>query len=88
MTRIMAQCSLVYFESVLLSLSFKVISLLIIFVLLVQTYKTDRPLNSCSISPLFDREDDTKRLHILVAGGQEARDVTTTSKQNWQAGKS
>jgi len=34
-------------------------------------YKTERPVNSASISPLYD--------HVVLGGGQEAMDVTTTS---------
>jgi translation initiation factor 3 subunit I len=44
----------------------------------VKTFKTDRPLNSVSISPLAfapDRKD--RRYHILAGGGQDAIDVTT-----------
>lgn len=37
----------------------------------ITTYETDRPVNSASISPI--------REHVLVAGGQEAMNVTTTS---------
>jgi translation initiation factor 3 subunit I len=37
----------------------------------LKTYKTDRPVNSASISPRFD--------HVVLGGGQEAMDVTTTS---------
>lgn len=37
----------------------------------LKTYKTDRPVNSASISPLKD--------HVCLGGGQEAMDVTTTS---------
>jgi translation initiation factor 3 subunit I len=37
----------------------------------IKTYETDTPLNSASISPA--------REHVLVGGGQEARDVTTTA---------
>lgn len=37
----------------------------------LKTYKTDRPVNSASISPLKE--------HICLGGGQEAMDVTTTS---------
>ena len=37
----------------------------------LKTYKTDRPVNSASISPKFD--------HVVLGGGQEAMDVTTTS---------
>ncbi|CAD5123513.1 DgyrCDS11853 [Dimorphilus gyrociliatus] len=38
---------------------------------LLKTYKTDRPVNSASISPC--------KPHVVLGGGQEARDVTTTS---------
>eukprot|EP00126_Sphaerothecum_destruens_P003937 Sdes_comp17763_c0_seq2m7030 len=37
----------------------------------LKTYKTDKPVNSASISSLKD--------HVVLCGGQEARDVTTTS---------
>lgn len=37
----------------------------------MKVYKSDRPLNSAAISP--------NREHIVMGGGQEARDVTTTS---------
>jgi len=33
----------------------------------LKTYKTDRPVNSADISPIFD--------HILIGGGQEASQV-------------
>lgn len=36
-----------------------------------KTYKTDRPVNSAAISPL--------KPHVVMGGGQEAMDVTTTS---------
>ncbi|CAG9856199.1 unnamed protein product [Phyllotreta striolata] len=39
--------------------------------LLLKTYKTERPVNSASISPIMD--------HVVVGGGQDAMDVTTTS---------
>merc|ERR1711963_887567 len=38
---------------------------------ILKTYKTERPVNSASISPLFD--------HVVLGGGQEAMSVTTTS---------
>ena len=38
---------------------------------LLKTYGTDRPVNSASISSLKD--------HVLLGGGQEAMQVTTTS---------
>ena len=44
---------------------------------LVRTYHADRPLNDASVSPIW-RNDELKREHVLVGGGQEARDVTTT----------
>ncbi|XP_002734611.1 eukaryotic translation initiation factor 3 subunit I-like [Saccoglossus kowalevskii] len=37
----------------------------------LKTYKTERPVNSASISPIRD--------HVVLGGGQEAMDVTTTS---------
>jgi len=37
----------------------------------IKSYKTGRPINACSISPVKDE--------VLLGGGQEARDVTTTS---------
>jgi len=36
-----------------------------------KTYKTDRPVNSAAVSPL--------KPHVVMGGGQEAMDVTTTS---------
>jgi translation initiation factor 3 subunit I len=39
----------------------------------LKTYKSDRPLNSASISPLFN--------HVIVGGGQDAMNVTTTSSK-------
>lgn len=40
----------------------------------IKTYQSDRPVNSASISPL--------REHIVLGGGQEAMDVTTTAQQS------
>ncbi|KAK3090892.1 hypothetical protein FSP39_015529 [Pinctada imbricata] len=37
----------------------------------MKTYKTERPVNSASLSPIMD--------HVVLGGGQEAMDVTTTS---------
>ncbi|KAL9980690.1 hypothetical protein ACROYT_G009309 [Oculina patagonica] len=37
----------------------------------MNTYKTERPVNSASLSPI--------REHVVLGGGQEAMDVTTTS---------
>lgn len=39
----------------------------------LRTYKTDRPINSAAISPLRD--------HVLIGGGQEAQEVTTSVAQ-------
>jgi len=44
----------------------------------VKEYKTDRPLNDAGISPLYCSEQSPK-LHVLLAGGQDAKDVTTTA---------
>jgi len=43
----------------------------------IKCYKADRPLNDAAISPLYDAEKDPK-YHILLGGGQDAKDVTTT----------
>ena len=40
----------------------------------LKTYKTERPVNSAAISPIFD--------HVVLGGGQEAMDVTTTSTRS------
>jgi len=45
---------------------------------LVKTYKTDRPLNDAAISPLYNADKDRKP-HLLLGGGQDAKDVTTTA---------
>jgi len=42
----------------------------------VKTYKTDRPLNDAVICPTYQRKDG--KMHILMGGGQDAKDVTTT----------
>ncbi|KAK8814158.1 hypothetical protein WA158_008020 [Blastocystis sp. Blastoise] len=42
----------------------------------VYTYKTDRPLNSGAISPILDQ--------VVVVGGTEARDVTTSKNVNME----
>lgn len=40
----------------------------------LKTYQTDRPVNSAAISPLRD--------HVVLGGGQEAAEVTTTAQQS------
>lgn len=42
--------------------------------LCLKTYKTERPVNSASISPILD--------HVALGGGQDAMDVTTTSTKS------
>ena len=37
----------------------------------IKTYRTERPVNSAAISPIKD--------HVVLGGGQEAMDVTTTT---------
>lgn len=39
----------------------------------LKTYKTERPVNSAAISPIYE--------HVALGGGQEAMDVTTTSSR-------
>jgi translation initiation factor 3 subunit I len=41
---------------------------------LLKTYTTERPVNSAAISPLYD--------HVVLGGGQEAMEVTTTSSKS------
>lgn len=41
---------------------------------IVKEYKSDRPLNACAISPVMN--------HVLLAGGQDANDVTLTSSKD------
>jgi len=40
----------------------------------MKTYTTERPVNSAAISPLFD--------HVVIGGGQEAMEVTTTASES------
>jgi len=47
----------------------------------VKTYKSDRPLNDAAISPLYNAAEDPK-MHILLGGGQDAKDVTTTASSS------
>jgi len=47
---------------------------------LIKTYKTDRPLNDAAIYPLVGIESETEpKYHVLLGGGQDAKDVTTTA---------
>jgi len=39
----------------------------------LKTYEANRPINSAALSPIFN--------HAIIAGGQEARDVTTTANK-------
>lgn len=48
---------------------------------LVCEYKTDRALNDAAISPLFNSKE-TPKPHILMGGGQDAKDVTTTASSS------
>lgn len=41
--------------------------------MLLKTYKTERPVNSAAISPIKE--------HVVLGGGQDAMDVTTTSSR-------
>jgi translation initiation factor 3 subunit I len=47
----------------------------------VKTYKSDRPLNDVVISPMFN-SDKEKKPHLLMGGGQDAKDVTTTASSD------
>lgn len=39
----------------------------------IKTFQSERPINAASISPIMD--------HVILGGGQEAADVTTTAGQ-------
>ena len=43
----------------------------------VRTFSYSKPCRAATISPLFDSQENQK-FHVLLAGGQDARDVTTT----------
>ena len=43
----------------------------------VREYIFSKPCRNASICPLYDSADNQK-FHVLLAGGQDARDVTTT----------
>ncbi|OEH77270.1 eukaryotic initiation factor- delta subunit [Cyclospora cayetanensis] len=45
----------------------------------LKTYTTDRPLNSCALSPLLTHAGPERKMHLLMGGGQAAEDVTTTA---------
>merc|ERR1719197_2065640 len=47
----------------------------------IKTYKTDRPLNDAAISPLYANEEKPK-YHVLMGGGQDAKDVPTTASSS------
>jgi len=41
-----------------------------------------RNINACRFSPLISEEDEKKvKYHVFIAGGQESRDVTTTTSK-------
>lgn len=42
--------------------------------MLLKTYRTERHVNSAAISPIMD--------HVVLGGGQDAMDVTTTSTRS------
>jgi translation initiation factor 3 subunit I len=44
----------------------------------VRVFQFNKPCRAASISPLFDAPENQK-FHVLLAGGQDARDVTTTA---------
>lgn len=46
---------------------------------LVKQYRTDRPLNDAAIYPLVGTETEDTKYHVLLGGGQDAKDVTTTA---------
>eukprot|EP00406_Dinophysis_acuminata_P081390 CAMPEP_0179262828 /NCGR_PEP_ID=MMETSP0797-20121207/27566_1 /TAXON_ID=47934 /ORGANISM="Dinophysis acuminata, Strain DAEP01" /LENGTH=290 /DNA_ID=CAMNT_0020970971 /DNA_START=179 /DNA_END=1051 /DNA_ORIENTATION=+ len=50
---------------------------------LAKTYKTDRGLNDAAIAPLQAKNEESEpKYHILMGGGQDAKDVTTTANSS------
>jgi len=50
---------------------------------LIKSYKTDRPLNDVAISPCYNKEkQEDRKPHLLMGGGQDAKDVTTTGSSS------
>nr|XP_027200387.1 eukaryotic translation initiation factor 3 subunit I-like [Dermatophagoides pteronyssinus] len=47
---------------------------------LIGKYLMDRPLNACALNPLMDAENpDERYYHCILAGGQDASEVTTSA---------
>jgi translation initiation factor 3 subunit I len=44
----------------------------------VRVFNFVKPCRAASISPLYE-STEIQKFHVLLAGGQDARDVTTTS---------
>lgn len=44
----------------------------------IRVFDFVKPCRAAAISPLFDSTENQK-FHVLLAGGQDARDVTTTT---------
>jgi len=49
---------------------------------LIKTYESDRPLNDAAISPLYNDTENPPRYHVIMGGGQDAKDVTTTASSS------
>ena len=45
---------------------------------MLRDFNAQRPLNTCAISPLLVSEEGVRKCHAFIAGGQDAREVTTT----------
>ena len=46
----------------------------------IRNYQFDFPCRDCCVNPLYQSEDNQK-FHVLMCGGQDAKDVTTTGAQ-------
>lgn len=44
----------------------------------IRSFNYGKPVRSAVISPLFD-DPDHQKFHVICAGGQDAKDVTTTA---------
>lgn len=46
----------------------------------IRSYQFEFPCRDCTVSPLYESPENQK-FHVLLCGGQDAKDVTTTGQQ-------
>ena len=47
----------------------------------VRSFNYGKPVRSAKVSPLFE-DPDHQKFHVICAGGQDAKDVTTTGNES------